>query len=231
MTQKKAIVSFANSKQNYVKGLARLNESLRCNFDGDFIGFIGENSVGAPLHTENPYAFKLYCIEKAVEAGYTQILWLDSSCFAIKNVQPIFDEIEKDGFIFQDSGHWLGTWTNDQTLDYFGMTRDEAMEVRMIGNAGFLGLDFEQELPQEFFGKWWKAMSSGYFKGAWHNNDKTESQDERCRGHRHDMSASSAIVRNMGLTPLMKHGEEWLQYAGLFDKTLNDTIILKAQGL
>jgi|SRR5579863_3391438 len=228
---KNAIVSFANSTNYYINGLARLNESLRLNFDGDFLGFIGENTIGAPPHWQNPYAFKIYAIQKALEAGYTKILWLDSSVFAIKPVQPIFDEIGKDGFIFQDSGHWLGHWTSDRVLDYHGITRDSAMEIRMIGNAGFLGLDYDNEQARQFFSRWKKSMQDGMFTGSWTNEGSTESQDPRCRGHRHDMSNSSAIIYNMGLLPLMKHGEQWLQYAGPYDQTKNETIILKAQGL
>lgn len=228
---KSCIVSFANSTRYYIKGLARLNESLRVNFDGDFLGFIGESSVGAPLHSENPYAFKIYCIQKAIDAGYENILWLDSSVFAIKNVKPIFDEIENNKFIFQDSGHWLGTWTNDATLNYFNITRNDAMEIRMVGNAGFLGINILNEKAKEFFGLWKKSMEEGYFKGAWTNENKQESENELCLGHRHDMSCSSSVIHNMGLTSMMKGGEEILQYAGLYDAVLNDTIIFKAQGL
>lgn len=230
MKKKNAIISFANSKNLYVKRLARLSESLRNNFDGDFLGFINEASVGSPLHTDNPYAFKIYCWDKAIKAGYENILWLDTSCFAIKNVQPVFDEIEKDGFIFQDSGHFLGTWANDLTLDYFYMSRDQAMKVRMIGNAGFLGLNTSTDDAMLFFKTWKQSMKDGCFAGAWTNEGNTESDDERCRGHRHDMSCSSAVVHNMGLSDLMKNFDEWVQYAGVFEATLNDTIIFKAQG-
>ena len=218
---------------NYVKGIARLSDSLRHNFDGDFLAFIGEETVGAPLHTDNPYAFKIYCIEKAIKAGYDQILWLDSSVFAIAPVQPVFDHILETGFAIQDSGHWLGQWANDRSLEYFDITRDQAMEIRMIGNAGFLGLNMLYAGSQKFFQSWKDAMQEGIFKGAWDNNDKTESSDDRCRGHRHDMVASSAIFYKMGVTPEgnMFGGEEILQYAGLYDKVLNDTIIFKAQGI
>lgn len=212
--------------------MVRLSESLRLNFDGDFLGFVGEATVGAPLHSENPYAFKIYCIQKAIDAGYEQILWLDSSCFAIKNVSPIFYFIKENGYIIQDSGHWLGTWANDKSLNYFGITRDQAMEIRMIGNAGFLGLNMLNPASHEFFNAWKKSMLDGIFKGAWNNSDKTESSDERCLGHRHDMVCSTAIFYKMGSIPEgMCSGEEWLQYAGIYDETLNDTIIIKAQGI
>lgn len=229
---KKAIVSFANQKNNYVKAMERLSESLRHNFDGDFLGFVGESTCGAPLHSENPYAFKIYCIQKAIDAGYEQILWLDSSCFAVKNVQPIFDYLETHWCMVQDSGHWLGTWANDRSLEYFGIARDEAMEIRMIGNAGFLGLNVNTMAANSFMSQCITAMHKGIFKGAWNNNEKTESQDERCLGHRHDMVASSCILYKMGVIPEgMVGGEEWLQYGGPYTPIINDSIVLKAEGM
>lgn len=218
---KKCVVSFANQNNRYLKNLSRLGESLsnfgRPNFDGDFLGFVGEASCGAPKHEENPYAFKIYCIQKAIDAGYTQILWLDSSCFAIKNIQPIFDEIERNGMIFQEAGHCLEKWCNDETLKYFDISREAAMSMPMIGNAGFLGLNMSNVGATVFFNEWKKAMEAGMFKGSWED-------------HRHDMSCSSAIINKMGLIGKAKKRDEWLQYAGLYDKPLNDTILIKAQG-
>lgn len=227
---KNCIISFANSNGMYAQRLARLSESLRNNFDGDFLAFIGEGSLGAPLHSDVPYAFKVLAFQKAKEAGYENVLWLDASCFAIKNVSPIFTEIERDGFIFQDAGHFLGTWSSDKQLNYFDINRDQAMDMRMIGNAGFLGLNLTQSKPLFFLQQWKQAMLDGMFTGAWNNNDKTESGDERCMGSRHDMTCSSALIHKMDLFHLAKQGDQWLQYAGLFDETANDTIIFKAQG-
>jgi hypothetical protein len=226
---KRCVVSFANGNGNYLKALARLGESLRHNFDGDFLGFIGERSIGAPSHSDTPYAFKLYAIKKALDAGYQQILWLDSSCFAVAPLHPVFTDMAKNGIICQDAGHLLGTWTNDATLGYFGLTRDEAMKISMIGNAGFLGLDFSNPIAHVFLDRWWASIP--YFKGAWTNSDLSESSDPRCQGHRHDMSCSSAILHNMGLSKLRKPGDQWLQYAGPYDATLNNTILIKAQGI
>lgn len=214
---RKVIVSFANKNGVYVKNLARLSDSLRNNFDGDFIAFIGEKSCGAEPHLDNPYNFKIHCIQKAIDAGYEQVLWLDTSCFAVKNVQPIFDEIVKDGFIFQDIGFTLDQWCNDFALSYFSLTRQEAKDIKLIGNAGFLGIDFSKQKGHDFFNKWKESMEAGCFKGSWDN-------------HRHDLSCSSAIIHQMGIANLMKSRDSWLQYAGIFDETLNDTIIIKAQG-
>lgn len=228
---KNCIISFATKKGRYVKALARLSESLRNNSEGiDFISWIGEAALGAPLHSENPYAFKIAAFNVARAAGYKNVLWVDSSCFAIKNVQPCFDEIEINGFLFQDAGHLCGNWASDSVLNYYGITRDEAMGMKMIGNAGFLGLCFDMGLPNAFFQKWERAMLDKQFLGAWTNDDKSLSKDERCFGMRHDMVNSSIIINQMNLFRLAKSGDEWLAYAGLFDE-VNTSIIFKAQGM
>jgi len=226
---KKCIISFANSRGNYVKSLARLSESLRNNFDGDFLAFVGEQSIGAPLHSENPYAFKIYAWYEAIRQGYTHILWLDSSCFAIKNTKPIFDKIDQQGYIMQEAGHLAGTWTNDNALTYFGISRDQAMTMPCYGNAGFLGLKINEPWPNHFFTTWAHSMDAGMFKGNWTNEDHSQSPDERCKGHRHDMSCGSIIANDLGMK--YESGQSWLQYGGVFDEVLNDSIIIKAQGL
>lgn len=228
---KRAIVSMANERGNYIPALNRLSASLEGNFDGDFFGFIGEESIGAPLHTDVPYGFKLYAIQKAIELGYTSILWLDSSCYAIKDLSPVFESIEKDGMVFQEAGHMLGTWSTDEQLRYFGITRDEAMNIPMIGNAGFLGFDFNNPIAVRFFELWNEAMEAGMFRGSWTNYAHECSSDKRCKGSRHDMQASSSLVYLMGLWHLANKGNEWLQYGAPTDTPNNDTVLIFAQGI
>lgn len=225
------LVTFANSKNNYVKGVSRLVDSLKYNWENKpIMAFIGENTLlGCPLHTVEPYAFKIFAIQAARDAGHSQVLWLDASCFAIQNIQPIFDHINEHGYIMQDAGHWIGQWSSDIVLEYFGMNRDEAMTKRMYGNAGFLGLNFDNPVACQFFDEWRKSMEAGMFRGAWDNDKKTESQDERCTGSRHDMSCGSIIANRMGME--LQPSDKWMQYGGPYDKRLNNEIYIMAQGL
>lgn len=229
--KKSCVISFANGKGNYIKALARLGESLRNNSDGiDFLGFIGEQSIGAPLHADLPYGFKIYAFKKAIEQEYKNILWVDSSCFAVQNIHPCFREIEENGFLFQESGFFANQYLNDFSLNYMGVTREEARSIKLVGNAGMMGLNMDKKKPVEFFRRWEQAMIDGCFNGRWDNKEKTESQSEECLGHRHDMVAS-VILHQMRVSHLMKSGDTWLQYAGPYDKVANDTIIWKAQGI
>lgn len=223
---KKAIVSL--STPSYAKAEQRLSESLKGKTDAHVYLYQSESSIGSPSHQENPYAFKIYAIKKAFEAGYTKILWLDSSCYAIKDISPVFDIIESEGYFMEYAGHLAGTWTNDRALDYFGITRDEAMEIPLF-SAGFTGLDFTNEIVKEFFKTWEQAMLDGMFRGKWDNKEKTESQDERCFGHRHDLSTASIIAYQLGMP--FHSGENLFQYASPSDTPNTDDVVFFLQGI
>ncbi|MFA6087473.1 hypothetical protein [Mucilaginibacter sp.] len=213
---KKCIVSLATKNSRYVDGLARLSNSLRDNASGiDFLGFIHERSVGAPLHTENNYAFKVYTIQKAIDAGYTEILWLDCSVWAVAPIQPLFDIISEQGYWFEGNGCWLGDYTNDVTLEYYGIDREVAKEIPMI-QSGFMGFDTRTVSGSELWNGLKSACELGLFNGDWAN-------------HRHDQSCLSAILYSYFVK--FNHLPEYVQYAGLYDKQSNDSIILRCQGL
>ena len=212
----KCIVSLATKNSRYVDGLARLSNSLRDNAgDVDFLGFIHETSVGSPLHVQHPYAFKMFTIEKAIDAGYTQILWLDVSAYAVAPVQPIFDIIEKQGYWFEGAGCWLGDWCNDETLAFYGYERDTAKILPMC-QSGFMGFNLKNSIGYTL----WEDFKIGYyndlFKGSWAD-------------HRHDQSVISAVLNMNGIN--FSHQPEYVQYGGIYDKILNDKIIFKCQGI
>jgi hypothetical protein len=155
---------------------------------------------GSPLHFENPYAFKIYAIEDARAQGFEQILWLDASVYPVKDITPVWDWLTEKGIFMEEAGHYVGQWCNQQTLDYFKITRAEAMKMPMF-SAGFVGFDFRRQVSVEFFEKWKAAMLAGMFKGDW-----TE--------HRHDMSVGSIIANQMGLVSKYSKGGNFFAYIG-----------------
>jgi hypothetical protein len=208
--KRRAIVSFANQAGLYLARLKRQGISLENDGNADYFPIINEESVGSPKHIENPYAFKIYCIDYVISLGYTQILWLDSSIAVMQNTKPVWDVIDKLGYFMQEAGWMVGQWSNDETLEYFGIHRDEAMKMMMYGNCGLLGLDFENKKAAKFFKLWKKSMLDGYFKGSWEN-------------HRHDMTCGSIIANKLSMK--MQRGDQWLSYAAEGEPIKNESII------
>lgn len=209
----KAIVNVSTNQ--YSKGQKRLENSLKGRTDADFLGFKSESEIGSPLHRDNPYAFKIYAIENALNKGYTQILWLDSSAYAIANVEPIFNLIKRNGHFMEEAGHWADKWTNDRTLEYYSLTKEDASKIPLY-SAGFTGLNFNNETTVTFFEMWKQSMLDGQFKGDWSN-------------HRHDMTNASIIAHKLG----MKYQPcgKYFQYAAPNDTPNQKTVIFFAQGI
>lgn len=168
----RAVVSFANTPF-YQEKMKRLQESVEAQ-GIKFIGYTSCEEVGCKPHSEVPYMFKPYAIQKAIDSGITTVLYCDSPIIAIKDISPVFDHIEEFGFMFFDNiGHPLGKWCNDKTLKAFRLTKEKAMDIKMI-MACCMGFDFNY-LSVELLFKNYKDMAIKYYPGSWddHRHDQT----------------------------------------------------------
>jgi hypothetical protein len=196
---RQCVVSFADRTGSYQKKLQRLEQSLKGNFDGDFIGFTDYAQIGSPKHSEIPYAFKPYAIQKAIDMGYELILWCDSPVYAIKSIQPVFDHINKFSYLlFDNIGFSLGDYSSDKQLDYFKISRQDAWSIKQV-MACVMGFDITAGFVRDAFNKY-KNVASELYPGEWDNDSLTESKDMRVRGSRHDQSVISCIAHTDALT-------------------------------
>lgn len=213
---KKCVVNLVTNEY-YEKGQKRLRERIQHLFDGFLITGFGEKMVDAPLHSENPYAFKIYAIEKARNLGYNQIFWLDASVYPVKDITPVFDWLTEKGIFLEEAGHYCGSWAPQYVLDYFQITKDEAMKMPMF-SAGFCGFDFRNPISVEFFAEWKEAMLNGMFKGTWEES-------------RHDMTAGSIIANKRGLLPLYSSGGQFFAYIGKDFGEPKDSVCFHLSGM
>lgn len=174
----KAIVNLSTDK--YRRGQQRLAKSLDGNTKAHFFAYKRESEVGAESHVQNKYSFKPLCFKLLHEAGFDQILWLDASMMVIKNLDPIFDIIDRQGYFFQDSGWMNSRWTNRNAKEYFGTDEGEMI------SSGVLGINFNTVIGRTFFDMWLKAAEDGIFNG---------SHDD----HRHDQTCASIIAHKLGM--------------------------------
>lgn len=207
-SKSRVVVNLSTGK--YIPEQARLVQSVLDVGGVNILAYKSEAEIGAPSHHESPYAFKLYAMREAVNMGYRYILWLDASMLCIAPLDPVFDIIEQDGYFFQDSGWGNARWTPQYALEYFGTNEG------VMFSSGFLGLDMESEVGQEFFAKLVQAERDGMFRGSWED-------------YRHDQSAGSLIAYKMGLK--LQPPNTWFVYGKLGQAPIVENTVCLADGI
>lgn len=231
---KTCVINFGKNAW-YPTGSARLVESLRTvGFTGDVHVFNDEAQIGAPTHQAAPYAFKPHALRWAVNQGYELVLWADSSCWAIKPIDVMFEHIAQRGHLFFYNCN-TGNWSNDRSLEFFGVTREQAFSIPMLMGI-CMGWDMRTEKCQEFLRRWEAAIPT--FPGSWTNSGQTESADPRVLGHRHDQTAASIIAWQLSLPLVIAH-ETCFQYYQNPQSTpfngdlslIHEPVVMVAQGM
>jgi hypothetical protein len=146
-----------------------------------------------------PYAFKVHAIAEAIRQGFGTILWVDSSIMPKRDLLPLWDFIEQQGYWFPDNHtHTCGEWTADSALGPLGITREEAFEIPQCATNTF-GLSMRSLMAQKFFEEFQRLEQGTAFIGPKYNHSGEASADPRVRGHRQDQTAASVIIRNLGM--------------------------------
>jgi hypothetical protein len=214
--KKTVILNFANNVGRYALMQQRLKQALeRVGYfeRGDIMFFNHEEhiSLDCPYHKSEdpahhaagrvvPYAFKAYAMKKAIDAGYENIIWMDSAVYPSKDINPFIDYIEQKGYIFFDNiGFSIGDYTSDACLKKWNWSRDRAFRHPMI-MACLMGINTKSADAMRWFYQYYEAAKDGVsYHGAWHNHNGEVSEDMRVKGTRHDQSVASIIIADMGM--------------------------------
>jgi hypothetical protein len=208
---KHCIINYAKNGW-YPVGQQRLVESLKTvGFDGDVLVFADEKEIGAPSHQESPYAFKPFALKLALDRGYERVLWCDSSVWAIRPVDKLFEQIDQIGHLFFTNAG-CGYYCSDACLKSFGISREKSFEITMLMGI-CMGFDLRVPKTQEFLRQWLeKAVDGVTFPGSWTNKNHEVSDDPRVQGHRHDQSAASLIAFLLDMPLVVPHIDSHFQY-------------------
>jgi hypothetical protein len=184
--------SYIQIEQGFQRSVAKTQPDIPLFSFHDF------HFINSPRHRDDPYAFKMHSIEYVHNKGYDIVIWCDSPSRLVKRIDDWIPEIERVGVYLQKDGWACGQWANDRALDWFGKTRDEAMNISSV-YACIMAFDFRHPITSQFLDMWKECRKAGLFRGAWKNDTKTESQDERCLGHRHDQTCAELIADKLGI--------------------------------
>jgi hypothetical protein len=97
-------VPFKNGNNNsrYLSSEKILNSLIETGYDGHFYLWQGgfPNPTGKEMkYAGIPYCFKIFLMMEAYKLGFTNILWIDSGCYAINNPNLLFEIISKNNVL------------------------------------------------------------------------------------------------------------------------------------
>ena len=217
MTSARCIVTVGVGER-YLPYLARLVSSFRKRgeYADDLLYWADGWPPGSPTHGAMHYAFKYHAVQEAVRRGARYVVYLDSTCWAVRPVELLWKRLEETGYFLSTGDDVLGKWISDRALAHFGMTRDEAMAMKLPAGA-IVGLDLKNKAAGEFLTQWGELAKSGLF-WAVHSEQAPDkmtsllysdnphareviSADLRCWGHRSDEACFGPLMRKLGMVP------------------------------
>jgi hypothetical protein len=169
----------------YRRGQARLKESVRDKIN--CVTYRGFPNYEFEQEKYNIKASSMY------EASKTQakLFWMDCSVYLSGNHNNVFRMAENEGYYFINNGYNCAQECNDECLEYFEVTRDEAENIKCV-SSGFFALDLNRPECQALLDDWLKSCKDGIWKGSREHDG--QSSDPRFLHHRQDQSALSLLV-------------------------------------
>ena len=179
----------------YKRGQDRLKRSLiHHGFRYDVLAF--EDFQTNEFDKSCGYNIKADAFTQAIRLGYERILWLDSSVWAIKPIEPIFDYIDANGWYFYSNGFNMAQTADDNALKFFNISRDEAEKIPDISSSMF-GVHMGNPKAQEFIKRWITTAKMNMW--ATDREHGGGSKDPRFMFDRQDQSCASLILHQLGM--------------------------------
>lgn len=219
---KHCIINASNGNAWYPRGSRRLKQSLiHHGFSGDILSW--NDFPNDEFDKNNPYNVKASAFIEALNLGYTHILWLDCSVWAIANPDKIFDVINEHGHYFWGTGYNCAQVSNNKALDYFKITRDEAEQFEDCSTSMF-GINVNNPDSLIFINKWLQSAKDGVFNGSrLHDN---QSEDKRFLFHRQDQCCASIILNKLGMKITPPN-----IYSSYYTEKQNESVIFTMRGM
>ncbi len=151
-------------------------------------------------HKDMPYQFKPFAIWEAIEAGYTKILWCDSTIRIMKNPEPLWEKCAEHGILAWDNlGHELMDYTPDFMLEWM-----HGSELGFVGGgkqimACCIMFDTTHPKTLRVIQEWIR----GSIENCFHHNTSVRPE---FKGARHDQALLSHLLCSFDI-PVQPYGE------------------------
>ena len=108
------------------------------------------------------YGFKPWAVKRALDEGYTKIIWFDPSVLPVDSVTSLFDELDNHSMLIRPGANTLDQMTSLNALNWFGVSMETARTLKHIGGTIY-GFNFDMPRTRECFDLWLKAEQEGIF--------------------------------------------------------------------
>ena len=91
-----------DNRCEYSKSIIQSLEEV--GFNGHFLILNGgfPNPTGKEMkYVGVPYCFKIFMMMKAEKLGFDKVIWIDAACYAVNNVDILFDQLEQHDTVFR----------------------------------------------------------------------------------------------------------------------------------
>jgi hypothetical protein len=207
---------------HYRGGQDRLRaEMSRLSPGAAFMSWGDELPPSSPQQRDKPYAFKAWALQAARAAGHRVLLWADASVVPVRDVEPLWKQVEQKGYWVALNGWTNYEWTADSAYkDLFpNLTIEEGRRLNkqfpQVVATSF-GLSLDHYLGREIMDRYLALAKTDAFVGPWANTNcprekRFDYGPNSCYtmgpcgppdvlGHRHDQTALSVIAWQLGLT-------------------------------
>jgi hypothetical protein len=226
---KPVIVSVASlGRENYNEAqLNMIKSCVRAGWDGDYMlrsvdGYC-DNYMGVPIklghwpftkkygacwqHFDMNYQFKPHMVLEAYEAGYREIIWMDSTCRMLSNPNSLLGLAGTDhmsGIVTWDNiGHPVVNYTSDTAMKNMNVTVESLQGVKQI-MACCIVFNFNNTKLMPIFEYWLEQSVNNSFYPDTTNRQGFISP-------RHDQAALSIILHKFNI-PILDYGLGFCYY-------------------
>ena len=119
------------------------------------------------------YAWKMCCIKEGGNYG-DQVFWLDSGIVCLRDMQEIYDEIEKDEIFLVDNSYWrIGDHLSPNCAKIMKVTEEEKKAPMISGGIqGYRANGYYQDYVDEGF-EWSQVQEAVHGPYQCHRHDQT----------------------------------------------------------
>ena len=156
-----------NDDSRFVSSNNIIESLTQVGYNGHFYLFNGgfPNPTGKEMkYVGVPYCFKIFMMLEAYKLGFNNVLWIDSGCYALNNLDNLFEQIEKYNIICKI----IKTYNNYNAMSFEKtilllnqLTKSNLYEAAYLETIT-LGLNMDSGLIKDFIAEYYEMVDLGW---------------------------------------------------------------------